>query len=238
MSTSRSRNGQQQNAQQRSSLLKGKNFKLDAHGIAMADMWLHSSKTRRDLIDSAYNRYTNNDENLPEWFASDEKKHYRPQLPVTKEAVEAYKLRMKEIDARPIKKVAEAKARKKKRAVRRAEKAKKRAEAVIENSDMTEGQKAQEVRKIYKQSMSKQKKSELTYVVAKKGQAGKRVRRPVGVQGRFKVVDPRLKKDNRKMKGAKRSRPNKGFRKQLHTVCKSPGGSSVLPPTAQPCIAR
>ena len=45
----------------------------------------------------------------------DESKHYQRRLPVSKEAVADYKARMKEINARPVKKIAEAKARKKRK---------------------------------------------------------------------------------------------------------------------------
>lgn len=52
---------------------------------------------------------------VPEWFLDDERKHRKKPVPVTKEMVEEYKQKWKEIDARPIKRVAEAKARKKRR---------------------------------------------------------------------------------------------------------------------------
>lgn len=62
-------------------------------------------------------RYSYNEEEgeLPEWFTEEERQHRRRQLPVDKATVEAYRQRWKEINARPIKKVAEAKARKKRR---------------------------------------------------------------------------------------------------------------------------
>ncbi len=52
-------------------------------------------------------------------------------------------------------------------------------------------------------------------MVAKKtGIAGRKVSRPAGVQGRFKVVDPRLKKDLRNMK-ARQKKGNKKVTRKL-----------------------
>ena len=49
----------------------------------------------------------------------------------------------------------------------------------------------------------------MKYVVAKKGM-GKRAHRPAGVQGPYKVVDKRMKTDNRKQKMQDRKKGNKG----------------------------
>lgn len=175
-----------------------KRVRLDVEGLALGSLIIQSKKMKRDIIESAYNRYASNDTNLPDWFVEDEKKHYKKQLPVTADMIREYRQKLKEIDARPIKKVVEAKARKKRKAIRRLERAKKQAEKITEHPDMTDKEKVSLLKTIYKKALPKEE-NRVTYVVAKKS-SGPRVSRPAGVKGRYKVVDKRMKKDTRKEK--------------------------------------
>ncbi|KAG5670505.1 hypothetical protein PVAND_000764 [Polypedilum vanderplanki] len=175
---------------------KVKKIKLNEEELALGQTMITSKKMKRDLIDGAWNRYMFNDENLPDWFVEDEKKAMRKEMPVSEGLVENYRKNLQEFNTRSLKKVMEAKARKKRQAKRQLEKIKKKAETIMENADHTGNEKIKLLKKLYKKT--EKKKENITYVVAKKANAsGKKVRRPTGVKGRFKVVDPRMKKDLR-----------------------------------------
>ena len=172
--------------------------KLDPEGLAIGALMVQSKKKREDLIERGYNRWTHNDDNLPDWFLADESKYCQKTLPITKEMVEVYRAKLKEINSRPIKKIAEARARKKKHALKKLERARKKAESIADlGEDVTAQEKAQQIKQVYKRAgVLGKRKREVEYVVAKRG-VGKRVKRPAWVKGHFKVVDPRMKKDMR-----------------------------------------
>uniref|UniRef100_A0A8C7JUD5 pre-rRNA processing protein FTSJ3 n=1 Tax=Oncorhynchus kisutch TaxID=8019 RepID=A0A8C7JUD5_ONCKI len=184
---------------------------MNAEGLALGCQIATSKKRSRDLVDGSFHRqdYSEDQCEVPEWFVDDEKKHRNKPIPVTKEMVEEYKAKWKEINARPIKRVAEAKARKKRRMLKKMESAKKKAEAVVNTVDIGEREKMAQLKSIYKKAGLGKEKREITYVVAKKGSGTKRVRRPGGVKGQFKVVDGRMKKDMRGMQRKEHRKVNK-----------------------------
>lgn len=126
-----------------------------AHQLALGQ------KNKHDLVDEGFNRYTFRDtENLPDWFLEDEKEHSKINKPITKEAAMAIKEKIKAMNARPIKKVAEAKARKRMRAVARLEKIKKKAGLINDDSDKTEKDKAEEISRLMRKVTKNQRPSQ------------------------------------------------------------------------------
>lgn len=162
-----------------------------------------SKKQREEMLDDAYNKYMfHDDAGLPKWFLDDEKRHHQPMKPITKEEVAAMRAQFKEIDARPAKKVAEAKARKKRAAHKKLEKVRKKANTISDQAEISDRSKRKMIEQLYKKATPK--KPEKEYVVAKKG---------VQVRpGKGKIlVDRRMKKDARSRgKGGPQSKGKKG----------------------------
>lgn len=156
--------------------------------LACANKMLRK-KQREQILDDAYNKYMFDDEGLPKWFLDEERRHRQPIKPVTREDIAAMKAQFKEIDARPAKKVAEAKARKKRVAMKKLEKVRKKANMISEQTDVSDRSKRKQIEQLYKKA-TVPKRSQKEYVVAKKGVLVK--------VGKGKVlVDRRMKKDLR-----------------------------------------
>lgn len=179
-----------------------------AESVSIAQQLVNRQTTKTHLLNDGFNRYSlNAKDGLPSWFLDDEGKHYKPNIPVTKEAIAALRMRQRALDARPIKKVAEAKGRKKLRATQRLEKAMKKAEGVNETSDMSEREKAKQIEKLMRKGTAKANQKKETKVVVAKG-AHKGVQgRPKGVKGRYVMVDARMRKETRAKK--RRDKANK-----------------------------
>jgi len=182
--------------------------------LALGEEMIYSKKRKRDILDSGWNRYMFNDVNLPDWFFKDQEKFYRPQIEVDPKKVEKYTARDQELNVKTIKKVVEAKARRKKRANDKLNKAKKKAASLMDDEDTGTREKAKEINKMYKAAFAeKKRKKETKYVVSRKCNVG---RKPAGHKGPIRQVDPREKKDNRTKrtkagpsKGKKRGRKGK-----------------------------
>jgi len=172
---------------------------FDAEFLAIGTAIATSKKAKRDLIDNSYNRYTFNDEDLPDWFIQDEKRRTEPtqhlKEHMSKKMIEFYQSWNIPINSRSIKKVVEAKFRKRYHKIKKMEQARKTAEGISNSDDITAQEKVAKIKQVYKKAgLGKKEKENTTYVFARKG-VGRRVKRPPGVTGKFKVVDKRMKKD-------------------------------------------
>ena len=202
----------QEELEREARMKQAKDVLSTAEAVTLAiKMVQDGGRNARNLMDTfGYNRHTFHDDKdaLPQWFLDDESKFNRPNLPVTKEAVERMKQRQKELDARPIKKIVEAKARKKYKASKKLENLRKKMNATFDadNADGQEdpemGAKLSHISKVMRNAMQKfksQQRKKVELVVAKgvnRGQHG----RPKGVKGRYKMVDRRMKKELRAKK--------------------------------------
>merc|ERR1711997_656057 len=113
---------------------KTKKMVLTPEELALGQEMIKSKKTRRDIMDQGWNRFMfdDKDKDLPEWFVKEEEFHMRIHPDVDPEVVQFYKNRQQDVNVKTIKKVVEAKARKKRLLSKKLNKAKKKASALIE----------------------------------------------------------------------------------------------------------
>jgi len=185
-----------------------------AETMALGSLLVESKKSRMELIDAAYNRWTfDPNEALPVWFTEEEEKYNKPELPITKELMDQFRAKLREINARPIRKVAEARARKKRRLTKKLEKLRSTAMSLSEASDMSNIAKARQMRKAVNK-MAKDDERKVTTVAIKKSGGGHQ-KAEKGAHGKIpsgaktKVVDRRMKSDRRGLRKAFKRDPSK-----------------------------
>ena len=117
---------------------------------------------------------------------------------------------MKQLNARPIKKVLEAQGRKKMRAIKRLEKLKKKSDGIMDDEGKSEADKAAEIQALMGKMTKKQKtKPKVTLVVAT-GANKRMAGRPKGVKGKYKMVDGVLKNEMRALRRIAKKNKKKG----------------------------
>ena len=155
-------------------------------------------KTREALTEEGYHKWTSgSQEELPPWFAADEARHCRRNLPVTAAEVAAEKAALRALDARPIKKVAEARARKKRKLAVRMDQARSQANAIADQEDVPLASRMRQIERVYAKSRR-----------GKGGPTGKGGKGGKDAKGSSKSrLDPRMRKDQRQV-GSKKKAEN------------------------------
>jgi len=190
--------------------------------LALGTYMLQPSR-KKAMIDASYNRYAWNDPSgLPSWFLDDEMRHNKPQIPVPNALLDQIKNKYQLTGTKVVKKVAEARARKKKRALLKLKAAKKQANLMADNSELSERQKVKAIAKAMKNHETE--KPGKVYVTTRKTQSGSSGTMSGKNQGKLKFVDKRLKKDKRATRvREKRSKKIKRLliiiRKERKTSC-------------------
>ncbi|SOV24579.1 large subunit rRNA methyltransferase, putative [Plasmodium sp. DRC-Itaito] len=171
-------------------------------------------KSRMDLIDDSFNRYSymEDEANLPDWFLEEEKKYRRPVIPIDKKILDQYKGKINKITKMPIKKVIEAKMRNKKREITKMKKLEAKIGKIEKNED-DPFLKQKAITNLLKKNKS-DKKRDKSYVVCT-GKGSKMTKKKKNKKGKtmVKYVDKRLKKDKKAKKRIEKKRNNKSRNK-------------------------
>lgn len=108
---------------------------------------MDKKKARQNHFDMAWNRYIDNEENLPEWFIKDEKETFNKASIVSHNKEQQSVKRLDELHVRSIKKVMEAKARKKRRRSKKLSGMKKKVQGILDGEDTSTQEKTRVLQK-------------------------------------------------------------------------------------------
>jgi AdoMet-dependent rRNA methyltransferase SPB1 len=177
---------------------------------AMGSLLVHK-KSRRELIEAGFNRNVYDDpEDLPAWFTEEEKRYNQKQLPLTKELMAQYRAKLREINARPVRKEAEAVGRRKRRMQKKLNSLQQQAKSLVgeDGDDPSAGHgsihKAKQIAKAFKAAKRDSKRKTVFMTVQRKGGPSKQVGGEGGRGAKVAMVDRRLKKDRRAQRNAAR----------------------------------
>ncbi|ETW16773.1 ribosomal RNA large subunit methyltransferase J [Plasmodium falciparum NF135/5.C10] len=166
-------------------------------------------KSRMDLIDDSFNRYSymEDESNLPDWFLEEEKKYRRPVIPIDKKILDEYKGKINKITKMPIKKVIEAKMRNRKREITKMKKLEAKIGKIEKNED-DPFLKQKAITNLLKKNKS-DKKRDKSYIVCT-GKGSKMAKKKKNKKGKtmVKYVDKRLKKDKKAKKRIEKKKKN------------------------------
>ena len=186
---------------------------------ALGALMVHK-KTRLAVVEAGYNKNSRNDpSNLPDWFLDEEKRFNRKQLPLTKEMMAQYRAKLREINARPIRKEAEAQGRRKRRMEKKMSSLQQQANSLVHEDGVGEASsfgsihKAKQIVRGMREVKKEGKRKTLFLAVQRKGGASKQVGGEGGRGAKVAMVDRRLKKDRRSEKNAARGGGRKGSSK-------------------------
>ncbi|KAI1608256.1 Spb1 C-terminal domain-containing protein [Exophiala viscosa] len=178
---------------------------ITAEAMTLAQSLATKQTKSSDLIDDSFNKYSFRDvDGLPEWFLDDETSHSKLNRPITAAGAAAIKEKLRALNARPIKKVLEAKGRKKFKAAQKLEKLRRKSALLLDDEGISEKDKAASITRMMARAAKKGRPKEKVKVVVARGGNRGISGRPRGVKGRYKIVDARLKKDARAEKRLKK----------------------------------
>lgn len=174
-----------------------------AETIALGKAMLRK-KRAREIEASTYNRYVFDDDGqLPSWFVEDQRQFYTAPLPLTQEELNEARTQVTKHTKRPIHKVAEAIARRKRKLGHKLDKLKTKADHIIGQADVSESTKLKQVQKMYRKEI-RNNAPKKRYAVANGSWDVRMKSRKIGRNVRF--VDRRLKKDKRAARAQRRRR--------------------------------